>query len=215
MNQILKVSELGIRRSERWLFKNLSFTIASGDVVQIVGLNGSGKTSLLRALCGLLHIATGSVDWGTAEFPVWPVFQGHLSAVKPELTVFENLKYHPLQGSFPEDEAISQAIVDVNLGGYEDELARKLSAGQTRRVGLARLLLSGSKCWVLDEPFTSIDKEGCHWLENQIEQFRSQGNAVIITSHQSLHIEGELKTIDLGQYQSKLYSESDSETVGV
>jgi len=203
MNTVLKVTNLGIRRSERWLFKELSFSVNSGEVVQVVGLNGSGKTSLLRALCGLLYIAEGELTWGSDEYPVWPIFQGHLSAVKPELTVFENLKYHPLQGKLIDDESIEKAIVEVNLIGYEDEVARKLSAGQTRRVGLARLLLSDTKCWVLDEPFTSIDVDGCRWLEQQIEKFRSAGNSVIITSHQPLNMQSELKIVDLGLHIQK------------
>ncbi len=194
---ILSVSSLGLRRSERWLFRDLSFQLQAGEIIQVVGPNGSGKTSLLRALCGLLYVAEGEINWGSDELDVLPFYQGHHAAVKPELTVFENLKLHPLGGRFFSDKQIDKAILAVNLGGYEDESARRLSAGQTRRVGLARLLLTQSSCWVLDEPFTSLDVDGCAWLEKQIEQFVEAGNSVLITSHQKMQLKLTPRIIDL------------------
>ena len=197
-DSILSVQQLGIRRSERWLFQNLSFELKPGDVVQVVGQNGAGKTSLLRCLCGLLTEAEGKVSWREIdELPCLPLYIGHLPAVKSELTVFENLKYHPIAGQFIDDVRIEDAIDEVRLGEYLETPARYLSAGQNRRVALARLLLAETPCWVLDEPFTSLDAEGCKWLENQIEQFSAKGGAVLVTSHQKLNLATELQFLEL------------------
>ncbi|PCJ49203.1 MAG: heme ABC transporter ATP-binding protein CcmA [Gammaproteobacteria bacterium] len=188
-HSILTVESLGIRRSERWLFRGLSFQLSGGEVLQIVGQNGAGKTSLMRALCDLLTAREGKINWCEVnDLPCIPIFLGHLPAVKPELTVLENLLYHPLGGKFIEIEAIEEAINEVDLIHYMDTPARQLSAGQIRRVGLARLLLADTKCWVLDEPFTSLDVEGCAWLESKITDFTHRGGAVLLTSHQPINL---------------------------
>lgn len=185
---LLQVESLGIRRSERWLFRQLSFTLSAGELVQVTGPNGAGKTSLLRSLCGLLPHAEGSIDWlESNEIPCLPLFLGHLPAVKPELTVFENLKHHPLGGRFLNEAEIEEAIDTVLLTDYFDTPARHLSAGQNRRVGLARLLLSQSPCWILDEPFTSLDLDGCLWLEALMLKFIEKGGAILMTTHQAMH----------------------------
>ncbi len=191
---ILDVKSLGIRRSERWLFRSLDFRLDAGEVIQIVGENGAGKTSLLRCLCGLLSKAEGEIIWGEQ---IEPIYLGHLAAVKPELTVFENLSLHPVAARFPEEDEVLRAIIDVNLEGYEDESARRLSAGQTRRVALARLLLADSPCWILDEPFTSLDAAGCRWLEEKIAVYVASGGSLIVTSHQHIELAVKPKIIEI------------------
>ena len=188
-NQILSVQSLGIRRSERWLFRDLNFQLSSGEVIQIVGQNGSGKTSLLRSLCGLLDHAEGEISWREIDDnPCLPIFLGHLPAVKAELSVLENLLFHPLAGKFMTEDSIEDAIDQVQLSRYSDTPARNLSAGQIRRVGLARLILAETDCWVLDEPFTSLDVDGCSWLEKQIADFVNKGGSVLLTSHQPINL---------------------------
>ena len=195
---VLTVKNLGIRRSERWLFRQLEFKLRAGEVVQVVGQNGAGKTSLMRSLCGLLPHAEGDIRWTEQNDELClPIFLGHLPAVKPELTVFENLHYHPLAGKFYDDQSIEEAIEQVRLGNYLDTPARHLSAGQTRRVGLARLLLADTDCWVLDEPFTSLDVEGCAWLEGQICKFAANGGSVLLTSHQPMNLTIEPRLLQL------------------
>lgn len=187
-SNIVTVKSLGIRRSERWLFRDLNFELSPGEVIQVVGPNGAGKTSLLRSMCGLLPHAEGSIKWHGEETTNIPIFLGHLPAVKPELSVLENLKYHPIGGKFISEELIEDAIDEVRLSYYADTPARHLSAGQTRRVGLARLLLAETDCWVLDEPYTSLDVEGCAWLEARISEFVNKGGAVLMTSHQPINL---------------------------
>jgi heme exporter protein A len=196
--QILTVKSLGIRRSERWLFRDLDFQLEEADVLQVIGTNGSGKTSLLRSLCGLLNAAEGDIVWHESDGKVCvPLFLGHLAAVKPELTVMENLLYHPIGGEFLDEQLIEDAIEEVGLSYYSDSAARKLSAGQIRRVGLARLTLAKTKCWILDEPFTSLDAGGCSWLEAKITQFKDSGGSVILTSHQPVNLQQSPRILEI------------------
>ncbi len=195
---VLEVNNLGIRRSERWLFRDLSFQLSANEIIQVVGQNGAGKTSLLRSLCGLLGHAEGDINWCEInQLPCLPLYIGHLPAVKPELTVFENLKYHPIAGQFLDDIHIEDAVNEVRLGGYLETPTRHLSAGQTRRVGLARLLLANTPCWILDEPFTSLDVEGCRWLEIKMQNFAQSGGSILLTSHQPVNLKNNIRTLEL------------------
>jgi len=195
---ILQVNKLGVRRSERWLFRNLDLKLSSGEIYQVVGQNGAGKTSLLRCLCGLLPEQEGDIAWQQDdEMPIIPLFYGHLPAVKPELTVLENLLYHPINGNFYNGDVIEAALHEVGLGAYFDSEARHLSAGQARRVALARLLIADSKCWILDEPFTALDVKGCTWLEGIISSYVKRGGSVLLTSHQPVSLDVELKVLEI------------------
>jgi len=203
--QILTVDSLGIRRSERWLFRDMSFQLDSGEVIQVIGQNGAGKTSMLRSLCGLLPHAEGDINWCEIdERPCLPIFLGHLPAVKPELSVLENLLYHPIAGKFVAEDIIEDAITEVGLSWYADTPARHLSAGQTRRVGLARLLIADTPCWILDEPFTSLDVEGCSWLEQKIEQYVAKGGSVLLTSHQTINLSQAPRILEIKRLEAAL-----------
>lgn len=202
---VLEVTRLGLRRSERWLFQNLSYKLYPGEVIQATGNNGAGKTSMLRCVCGLLPQQEGNVQWQTIEDePIIPLFFGHLPAIKSDLTVMENLLYHPINGQFYSEEVIERALFEVGLQHYVDRLAKHLSAGQTRRVGLARLLIADARCWVLDEPFTALDVKACRWLEGVISDYVKQGGAVLVTSHQPIELSVEIKEMrieeDMSQY---------------
>ena len=200
---ILSVNNLGIRRSERWLFQQLSCQLSTHQIVQVTGENGAGKTSLLRALCGLLPYQEGTLEWQTEDqMSIIPTYLGHLPAVKAELTVLENIRYHPINGQFHSEQAIEQAIVEVGLAPHIDRMAKHLSAGQVRRIALARLRLSNAKCWILDEPFTALDVAACDWLCNIISAYVRQGGAVILTSHQPVELDVPIKEMPLKQNMS-------------
>jgi len=214
LNTILSVQQLGIRRSERWLIRDLSFDLSAGEILQVVGRNGAGKTSLLRSLCGLLSNVEGVIHWQEKDSKIMmPLFIGHLPAVKMELSVMENLKYHPLNGIFIQTERINQAIEEVGLREYTYTAARYLSAGQVRRVALARLLLSDTNCWILDEPFTSLDVNGCKWLEDKMHDFIMNKGSVIVTSHQAMHLKSEPTIIELKENELLDYEYDDAEEI--
>lgn len=198
MSQVLlSANKLTCIREERILFDGLSFDICSGDFIQIEGPNGAGKTSLLRILAGLSRPYDGQVEF-TGEcitkcrdqYYEQLMFIGHLAGVKGELSAEENLSFNlKIHGEQCND--IEQALANVRLTGFEDALASHLSAGQNRRIALARLWQSQAKIWILDEPFTAIDKAGIGELENLFVKHIDNGGAVVLTSHQDISIGGE------------------------
>ena len=131
------------------------------------------------------------------DLPLIPTYIGHLPAVKAELTVLENIQYHPINGQFYDEQSIEKVVVEAGLGAYLDHMTKHLSAGQVRRVALARLLLSDAKCWILDEPFTALDMNACAWLESLISNYVAQGGTVILTSHQAVDLDVPIKEIPL------------------
>ncbi len=164
------------------MFSGLSFTICSGQLIQIEGANGAGKTSLLRILAGLSRYGFE----GRVERHSPMLYLGHHAAVKAMLTPRENLAWHVSGEGEYDDEAIESALQRVGLCGYEDVPSHALSAGQHRRVNLARLYLSESPLWLLDEPFTAIDVAGVSDLEALKVEHVTRGGAVVLTSHQAL-----------------------------
>ncbi len=187
---MLEVKQLTCLRDERFLFSDLSFRVAAGDIVQIEGPNGAGKTSLLRLLAGLSRAESGAVLWRQQDIrqqrQQWQaelLYLGHQPGVKAVLTPLENLAfYHP----HCTEEQLFAALDAVDLTGYEDLAVAQLSAGQQRRVALARLWLSRATLWILDEPLTAIDKSGVEKLMALFVRHAQQGGAVIITTHQDL-----------------------------
>lgn len=185
-------------RDERTLFSGLSFTIEPGEMVQIEGRNGAGKTSLLRILAGLSSPDAGEVRWQGVStrrqrdiFHQQLLYLGHQPGVKSVLTAFENLAFYlsvngPMVRGNASAEAIYQALENVGLLGYEDVTVGQMSAGQQRRVALARLWLSDAPLWILDEPLTAIDKQGVATLIALFEQHAQRGGMVLLTTHQDL-----------------------------
>jgi heme exporter protein A len=202
---VLELKELGCERDERLLFSGLNLSLYSGDIVQVGGPNGAGKTTLLRAIAGIntdfygqLLYAGRSVNEVTWEFASDSLYLGHLPGIKKALTPAENLDWYRAQAGAAV--SIDYALAAVGLSGYEDTPCYQLSAGQLRRVALARLHLSKARIWILDEPFTAIDKLGVSQLEALIALQSEQGGVVILTSHQDLTLP-QLKVINLQDYQ--------------
>lgn len=185
-------------RDGRTLFDGLNLQLEAGRVLQVEGVNGAGKTTLLRILCGLTQPREGTVYWKGDDIrqcrTVYNedlLYIGHHPGIKLELTALENLHFfHALGGHDGTATALEQALEQVGLYGYEESPVRTLSAGQRRRVGLARLWLSTAPLWVLDEPFTAIDRQGIRNLETRLRHHVQTDGLVIITSHQAVHLDG-------------------------
>jgi len=194
---MLEVKNLFCERDERVLFSNLSFGIGAGEVVQIEGQNGSGKTTLLRILCGLNESYEGELFWQQKEIAEvrddyfsQMLYVGHLAGVKSTLTAEENLTWMQQLDPALDKVSVAEALKSVGLYGFEDVLCYTLSAGQQRRVGLARLYLSTAPLWILDEPFTALDKKGVAEKEALLAQHVLNGGSVILTTHHDLNIPG-------------------------
>ncbi|WOJ93980.1 cytochrome c biogenesis heme-transporting ATPase CcmA [Congregibacter variabilis] len=192
-SSILEAIDLGIERGGRQLFSGFSFSLSPGDIVHLRGENGAGKTTLLRMLAGLSRYGFDGVVHRHSAC----LFLGHQSAVKGLLSPRENLHWHPSGESFSEDQAIDEALAQVGLYGYEDVPAAQLSAGQQRRVDLARLYLSQKPLWLLDEPFTAIDTKGMARLQQRFVEHAAAGGAVLLSSHQALDPSVNAQLLDL------------------
>jgi heme exporter protein A len=204
---MLEGQGLSCVRAGRTLFKGLNLHLASGELIQVAGVNGAGKTSLLRILCGLLEPREGTVYWRGSDirgcrhrYHRELLYIGHNPGIKEELTPLENLAFfHALSGHVKEEAALEEALERVGLYGYEEVAVKTLSAGQRRRVTLARLWLSQAPLWVLDEPFTAIDREGIRNLEERLIIHTRRGGIAVLTSHQALHLDGcQVRRLRLG-----------------
>lgn len=204
---LLELRQLQCERDERILFSGLNLNCFSGDVVQIIGANGSGKTTLLRALAGISGDYLGEIFWrGRAvsenawEYSADLLYLGHLPGIKKGLTPLENLRWYGAMAGDCSDSVLKDSLRKVGLYGYEDTPCYQLSAGQLRRVALARLHMSRATLWILDEPFTAIDKAGVGHLEERLTSHAAAGGIVLLTSHQDLALRG-LKQLDLMDFQ--------------
>ncbi|HKI75247.1 MAG TPA: cytochrome c biogenesis heme-transporting ATPase CcmA [Pseudomonadales bacterium] len=193
---MLQTSELCCEREQRVLFEDLGFSVSPGEILRIEGSNGTGKTTLLRILCGLYQDYTGDVVWDLDDYPL---FIGHRPGVKDLLTSRENLRWlADLYECSPGRDAIDAALHQVGLAGFEDTPCGALSEGQRKRVNLARLYLLESPAWVLDEPFSSIDVDGVAMLERAMAEQLDRGGMILLTSHQALDLDREVRSIRLG-----------------
>ncbi len=205
MTALLQTIDLSCERDDRLLINALNLEIEPGFIYQLDGPNGSGKTTLLRVLCGLSTRYRGEILWGgetmaraRADYLSQLLFIGHSAGVKAALTPRENLRWYAALTQ-ADARTIEQALVQVGLRGFEDSPCFNLSAGQQRRVSLARLFLQQASLWVLDEPFTAIDKSGVAELETWIEQHALQGGSVLLTTHHELNIGHAIRKISLGE----------------
>ena len=201
---MLEARELLCERDERTLFSGLSFTLNAGEWVQITGSNGAGKTTLLRLLTGLSRPDAGDVLWqGQPLHQVRDSYHqnllwiGHQPGIKTRLTALENLHFYHRDGDTAQ---CLEALAQAGLAGFEDIPVNQLSAGQQRRVALARLWLTRATLWILDEPFTAIDVNGVDRLTQRMAQRTEQGGTVILTTHQPLNVaESKIRRISLTQ----------------
>lgn len=188
----LTVKGLACERDDRFLFQNLDFELASGGLLLVEGSNGSGKTSLLRILTGLRRQERGAVFWQgvdirnlNGEYQQQLLYIGHSNGLKTELTVHENLQQYLTFGAVNGVD-VGAVLAGIGLERNGEDPVGRLSAGQQRRVALSRLIFSSAPLWILDEPFTSLDRQGVRWIESLITCQLDAGGMVILSSHQEL-----------------------------
>ena len=203
---LLQARDLECLRGECLLFSGLSFGVEAGQVLQIEGANGSGKTSLLRILAGLSRPSEGDIFWRgenvldrRSTFFSEAAYLGHHLGLKGELTVSENLRFGlALNGHHLEPLPLLAVLDRVGLTERADVPVRALSAGQRQRVALARLLASSARFWILDEPFTALDVGGVALVCGLLEAHAANGGLAVLTSHQAVELRGGLVTLTLG-----------------
>jgi heme exporter protein A len=212
---MLDIQSLECVRDDRLLFSDLSFSLAESEVLQIEGPNGSGKTSLLRIVCGLRLADAGKVMWrgqsiraNREDYYANMVYIGHLPCIKGELTVSENVRALLDTRSLTVAEPlIESALAKVGLASYEDVPGKALSSGQRRRILLAFIELAQAKLWVLDEPLTALDVQGVALMESMILEHRQSGGSVIFTTHHGMQLDCDMRSVKLGARSDEQYKE--------
>lgn len=205
---MLEATDLECTRGDRCLFSGLNLRLDAGELLHVQGKNGSGKSTLLRALSGLFQPSAGAISWnGSAiedlreEFGREVLYLGHKPGIKGDLTALENLHFTAaLNGETVTEEQAWQALEQVGLRGFEDLPSKHLSQGQKRRVTLAQLLVSQTRLWVLDEPFSALDSGAVEELQGWIAEHIANGGMAILTTHQEVALtRGEVKQLKLGE----------------
>jgi heme exporter protein A len=193
-SSLLTVNDLRFERDDIAVINDACLTLEDGEILQIEGPNGSGKTTLLRILTTALQPNGGEILYqgqilSKCRFDYLSniLFLGHQSALKLTLTAEENLSW--ITSELPGSVSVLNALERVGLRGYSDIPCHSLSAGQQRRVALARLLLSNAKIWFLDEPFAALDGQGVQFVEQCMERHVNGGGAVMLTTHQPIGME--------------------------
>lgn len=193
---ILQASNLAYQRNDHFLFSKLSFQLQASQALHVEGINGAGKTTLLRILTGLAAPTDGVVHWQGKNIQEWResyhaqlLYIGHQAGIKGELTPKENLQANLALSGSSNNSSIEAALINVGLENDMNSPCHQLSAGQQRRVALARLWLTKAKVWILDEPFTAIDKAGIANVNAVIVEHLTQGGVLAITSHQPLSLQ--------------------------
>lgn len=205
---MLSVNALECVRGERRLFANVGFELAPRTLLEVRGANGSGKTSLLRMLCGFLAPAAGSIAWNGAdinsareEYCARISYIGHLNGIKDELSALENLDFAArCAGLAAGTDVADAALRRVGLEGFQHMACKTLSQGQRRRVALARLCMSAQRpLWILDEPYAALDATALNITRALLMSHLAEGGMVVMTTHQDVEIAAEsIQRIELG-----------------
>ena len=193
----LEAHDLECVRDDRTLFASLGFMLEAGHILLLEGPNGSGKTSLLRILSSIRLPDAGRVAWcGEDIYKLGPdyhehlAYVGHRDGIKQDLSPQENLRIARALGNPSTVHDIDDVLDQFGLYGFEDIPTCKLSAGQQRRLALARLRVTDAPLWILDEPFTSLDREGIEIFEQLMVQHTASGGIIVLTTHHRVRLDG-------------------------
>ena len=199
----LSANALTLIRGETCLFQDLGFALNPGELLLLEGQNGSGKTSLMRAIAGMLSLESGEIFWNgndvsrqRQEFHGELVWIAHRTGLKGDLTLVENLRF---EASLRPQSDIDSATVYERLGisRLKTLPLRSLSAGQQRRVALARMLLADVPLWLMDEPFTNLDREGRKLVVELVEEHLANGGMCVMAAHQDVDIKATINRVVL------------------
>ncbi len=204
-DESLEVEDLHLWRGERHVLRGVHFTLEPGACLEVTGANGSGKTSLLRTLCGLMFPEEGRVLWNGANvrrdlpaFHAALAYLGHEPPLKADLSARENLRYWIGVRRRLDPPTLDAALARVGAGPWRERLVRTLSAGQRRRVALAGLALLAVPLWLLDEPTTNLDADGQQLVGSLISEQLARGGMVVAAVHQRLPaVPGEASRLEL------------------
>jgi len=188
--EMLIAKKLTKEIDDRPLFNAVDFSVFPGEALQITGRNGSGKTTVLRIISGLMEPSGGEIQNQFSKL----AYLAHENGITPGLTVHENLTF-ACELARTNEARVEEVLNTFKLTQYKTILAEHLSAGLKRRLGFARLILSEADLWLLDEPLTAMDKDSITMIEEAIKAHVNEGGAVIVTTHQSMNLE--LKTLAL------------------
>jgi heme exporter protein A len=201
----LQVENVHVWRGDRHVLQGVSFTLYPRQLLHVSGANGTGKTTLLRVVCGLLRPEAGQVSWlgqsissVRTEYQSVLAYASHEPALKGDLTALENLRFAVGLKRRVTAGELRASLERTGVAACADLPARVLSAGQRRRVAMARVLAMSASLWLLDEPFTNLDAAGTELMTSLLHSHVGGGGAALVVAHQTLKIDGDMRRLDLG-----------------